>query len=210
MAEEYEFTNSWFELHRRVWDDLIQRLRPSKILEIGSFEGRSTCYLIDNLSSNGILSVHCVDTWEGGIEHQPGGVAESDMSAVEARFHRNTDLAVSRTVHPVNLIVDKARSVVALSRLIADDAGEFDLIYIDGSHQASDVLVDAILSFELLKLGSVMIFDDYIWNEANLKAIDPLRSPKIAIDSFTTIFARKLRIIPAESNYQVYVEKVLN
>ena len=110
----------------------------------------------------------------------------------------------------MNLIVDKARSVVALSRLIADDAGEFDLIYIDGSHQASDVLVDAILSFELLKLGGVMIFDDYIWKEANLKAIDLLRSPKIAIDAFTTIFARKLRIIPAESNYQVYVEKVLN
>ena len=110
----------------------------------------------------------------------------------------------------MNLIVDKARSVVALSRLIADDTGEFDLIYIDGSHQASDVLVDAIMSFELLKLGGVMIFDDYIWNEANLKAIDLLRSPKIAIDAFTTIFARKLIMIPAESGYQVCVEKALN
>ena len=66
MTGEYEFSNSWFEDNRRIWDDLIQRLLPSKILEVGSFEGRSTCYLIDTLSPHGTLSVHCIDTWKGG------------------------------------------------------------------------------------------------------------------------------------------------
>jgi predicted O-methyltransferase YrrM len=36
----------------------------------------------------------------------------------------------------------------------------FDLIYVDGSHHTDDVIVDAIKSFELLKIGGIIIFDD--------------------------------------------------
>ena len=207
LEGDYEFTNQWFELNRRVWDDLIQYLLPSRVLEIGSFEGRSTCYLIDTLSSQGPLSLHCIDTWQGGIEHQSGGQGESDMSAVEIKFHRNTGLAISRSAYPVNLIVDKARSSYALSKLISNGNAEFDFIYIDGSHQAPDVLMDALMCFELLRVGGVMVFDDYIWNEGLPGGVDPLRCPKISIDAFTTIFSRKLKLIPAASVYQIYVEK---
>ena len=44
---EFQFTNSWFDsVARNVWDQLIPKINPSKILEIGSYEGASTCYLI--------------------------------------------------------------------------------------------------------------------------------------------------------------------
>ena len=208
LGGEYEFTNSWFEDHRRIWDDLIQSLLPSKILEVGSFEGRSTCYLIDTLASQEPLLVHCVDTWQGGVEHQSGGQMESDMSAVEVRFRRNIELAISRSPCSVNLIVDKARSSVALAKLIVDGNSDFDLIYVDGSHNATDVLMDALMCFQLLRVGGVMVFDDYIWHEGLPVEVDPLRCPKIAIDAFTTIFARKLRLIPATSIRQIYIEKL--
>ena len=204
---EYEFTNRWFDLNERVWDDLISRLNPSRVLEVGSFEGRSTCYLIDRIAAKKSLAIHCVDTWEGGIEHRSGGGAESDMGAVELRFLRNTELAISGAARSVDLVVHKAKSEDALARLIAAGEDEFDFIYIDGSHQAPDVLTDAILCFQLLKVGGVMVFDDYIWYEGLPGGVDPLRCPKIAIDSFTTIFSRKLRIVPAASVYQIYVEK---
>jgi hypothetical protein len=46
----FEFTNSWFESSARsTWDQLIPQLKPKRILEIGSYEGASTCYLIDKL-----------------------------------------------------------------------------------------------------------------------------------------------------------------
>ena len=205
--ECYEFTNQWFDLNKRVWDDLIQRLVPSRILEVGSFEGRSTCYLIDQIAADRHLVLHCVDTWEGGIEHKPGGGAESDMSAVEARFCRNTGLAISYANQPVDLIVHKAKSAEALAGLIAAGEDVFDFIYIDGSHQAPDVLADAILCFHLLRVGGVMVFDDYIWHEELADGVDPLRCPKIAIDSFMTIYSRKMRIIPASTIYQLYAEK---
>lgn len=206
-VSDYEFTNQWFDLNRRAWDDLITRLSPAKILEIGAFEGRCTCYLINQLACERALTLHCIDTWQGGIEHQAGGQAESDMNAVEARFRINTELAISLAAQPVNLVIHKAKSSDALSRLIANGEPGFDFIYIDGSHQAPDVLTDAILSFQLLNINGVMVFDDYIWDEGLPGGVDTLRCPKIAIDAFTTIFARKMKIIPA-TNYQVYLEKI--
>ena len=46
----YNFTNDWFNYHKYIWDSLINDLNPSKVLEIGSFEGASACYLIDKIS----------------------------------------------------------------------------------------------------------------------------------------------------------------
>lgn len=40
----------------------------------------------------------------------------------------------------------------------------YDFIYVDGSHLAPDVLTDAVLSWRLLKPGSIMIFDDFLWD----------------------------------------------
>jgi hypothetical protein len=34
--------------------------KPKNVLEIGSFEGRSTCWLLENTDAK----VTCVDTWE--------------------------------------------------------------------------------------------------------------------------------------------------
>ena len=86
--------------------------------------------------------------------------------------------------------------------------GHFDFIYIDGSHQAPEVLCDALLCFLLLKKNGVMVFDDYLWHEELSYGLDPIRSPKIAIDAFTNIFCRKIRIVSRAPLYQLYVEKI--
>ena len=50
-----------------------------------------------------------------------------------------------------------------LSNLISQGHKEsFDFIYIDPSHQAPDILTDAVLAFKLLRLSGVMVFDDYL------------------------------------------------
>ena len=89
-------------------------------------------------------------------------------------------------------------------------AGEapFDLIYIDGSHTAADVLIDAVLAFQLLRVGGVMIFDDYLWSMEPALSVDPLNMPKPAIDAFAAIFLRKTRVLPGLPNAQCYVEKI--
>jgi hypothetical protein len=69
----------------------------------------------------------------------------------------------------------------------AGKQGYFDFIYVDGSHQAPDVLADAFLSFRLLRENGVIAFDDYLWQEALPDGIDSIRCPKLAIDAFTNI-----------------------
>ncbi|MCE2870849.1 MAG: class I SAM-dependent methyltransferase [Oxalobacteraceae bacterium] len=204
----YDFTNTWFESAKPVWDSLIPQINPTRILEIGSYEGASTCYLIEKLGISKNIELHCIDTWEGGVEHKIGGSAHTDMSIVEKRFNNNASLAISKVNNNVQLFIHKSFSVLALSKLIAEGKkGYFDFIYVDGSHQAPDVLCDALLSFELLKNNGVIAFDDYLWQEVLPNGTDPIRCPKPAIDAFSNIYCRKIKIISAPL-YQLYVQKI--
>ena len=204
----YEFTNNWFAFAKDIWDYTIPQINPTKILEIGSYEGASTCYLIEKLAASKDIELHCIDNWQGGIEHKKDGTVETNMSIVESRFHRNIKIARNNVENDVNLVIHKEFSDVALSKLIAEGKqGYFDFIYIDGSHQAPDVLCDAILAFRLLKNGGVIGFDDYVWQEQLPYGTDPIRCPKIAIDAFTNIYCRKLRIFSIPQ-CQVYVQKI--
>lgn len=205
----YDFTTEWFEnTAKAVWDQLIPQINPTSILEIGSYEGASACYLIEKLGQSKNIELHCVDSWEGGLEHQEGGCAESDMSAVEKRFHKNIKTAKSKINNDAHIVIHKNNSDLALSKMIADGKqGYFDLIYVDGSHQATDVLCDAILSFRLLKNNGVIVFDDYLWQEPTSYGIDPTRCPKPAIDAFTNIYCRKITHIIAPL-YQLYLQKI--
>lgn len=186
----FEFTNKWFEITAKsIWDDLIPKIKPTKILEIGSFEGASACYLIAHCASERSIEMHCVDTWEGGVEHKAAG---TEMTEVERRFLTNTKIACEQARHAVELRIHKGPSNICLAKMIGQGLlNHFDLVYIDGSHQAPDVLSDAILSFPLLRVDGTMIFDDYLFRSSRG---DPLDGPKIAVDVFLNIFFYKMRI----------------
>jgi len=204
----YQFTNTWFDGSKHTWDQFIPQIKPEKILEIGSFEGASACYLIEKLAMDNGMEIHCVDTWEGGLEYKSGGMYEADMNLVEARFKHNTGLALSNAAKKVDLFVHKGYSDMQLAKLLATGKQNyFDLIYIDGSHQAPDVLCDAVLGFKLLKVGGYMFFDDYLWAEELPYGKDPIRCPKPAIDAFVNINFRKISIVQAPL-YQLYIRKL--
>jgi len=208
--EKYIFTNDWFDIAaRKEWSKLIPRIAPKSILEIGSYEGASTCFLIDALAPQQALNIHCIDSWAGGEEHQSDGRFATDMQSVEARFKANVGLAIKRhKTSNVSVVVHKKRSDAALAALIAEGrTGYFDFAYIDGSHQAPDVLFDAVAVFQLLKVGGMMVFDDYLWVERDAQHMNPVQSPKIAIDAFTNIYCRKLRVRSAPLR-QLFVEKI--
>jgi hypothetical protein len=208
LENNYDFTNQWFEQTKAVWDYLIPKFRPLKILEIGSFEGRSICYVIEKLAGMPDLEIHCVDTWTGGAEHQADGPASYDMQSVEQRFHHNVQVAIDRSKSKINIKIHKGCSDLVLSKLIADgNADYFDLIYVDGSHQAPDVLSDAVMGFKLLKKNGIIIFDDYLWGDNRAADFDVLNCPKIAIDSFVNIYYKKLKILRLPL-YQLYLQKI--
>jgi cephalosporin hydroxylase len=202
MEPDYEFTTDWFTTWSGVWTQILDRIKPRTYLEVGVWEGRATCFVIDRCAGAGPMEVHCVDTWAGGVEHDPAGMAD-----VERRFDANVARAAGRAAHPVQVHKHKAPSAEALVRLLAEGRAErFDLIYLDGSHQAPDVLTDAVLAFRLLKVGGVLIFDDYLWSMEEPGRQDFYNMPKPAIDAFLNIFQRKVDVLSTPL-YQIYTRK---
>jgi predicted O-methyltransferase YrrM len=199
---EYQFTKDWFGWAPPVWEQLIPML-PERtedgrsFLEIGSFEGRSMVWIIENMMQDGD-HLDCIDTWHGGEEH-----GQEDMGSVEARFDYNLALLEQRfpTIEIEKL---KGSSVAQLGNMTAGlDRGTWllDFIYIDGSHIAKDVLTDACMAWPLLKPKGIMVFDDYVWGNPR----DILHRPKVAIDAFVNIFAEEVEVIHV--GYQLVVRK---
>jgi predicted O-methyltransferase YrrM len=205
VSETYEFTSDWFSHHAPVWQEVLRRWPPSHVLEIGAYEGRATCFLIDTLAAQRPIELHCVDTWLGSPENDP-----SAMPEVERRFDANVAAARAKAAHPVDFTKHKTLSHVTLARLLAEGRGEsFDLVYVDGSHQAPDVLSDAVMAFLLLKVGGLMIFDDYLWSMEGQGRQDHYNMPKPGVDAFVNVFQRKLTLISAPL-YQLYTRKIAN
>ena len=82
----------------------------------------------------------------------------------------------------------------------------FDLIYIDGSHFFNDVLIDAIKSFELLKKGGIIIFDDFLWALNNSSEYPPKEIVIGAINVFLKSKKGKYEILFV--SYQLIIRKL--
>jgi predicted O-methyltransferase YrrM len=200
---EYKFTKDWFNWAPPVWEQLIPLLpaRPERggreFLEIGSFEGRSTVWIAENMMED-VDALACIDTWEGGEEH-----VEEHMDEAEQRFDYNRALLEKKFPHRA-VEKFKGTSVQWLAHWLVEtpqNRENFDFIYIDGSHIAKDVLTDACMAWPLLKPKGLMVFDDYMWGNPR----DILHRPKPAIDAFCNLFAEEAEIIHV--GYQLVVRK---
>ena len=207
MSEALAFTNNWFGPRiSALWDQLFRTSQPGRALEIGCYEGASACHMIRRFARNHPLELHCLDTWTGGREHRPGGPYEADMVEVEARFDRNTRIAREAATHPVDFKKHRGESDQGLATLLATRGpGYFDFIYVDGSHQAADVLCDAVVGFRLLRVGGIIAFDDYLWREPHVP-LNLLHCPKLAIDAFSTLHFDRLKAVFGSAQ-QFYFEK---
>jgi predicted O-methyltransferase YrrM len=57
-------------------------------------------------------------------------------------------------------------SIKALG-ILREENAVFDFIYVDGSHQRDDVMIDCLGAWRLLRDGGVMLMDDYTWMPDN-------------------------------------------
>lgn len=183
------YAEDWFSRHAASWGRHLGHLKGTEChaLEVGVYEGRGSVWLLENVLTHPASTLTCVDTFAGGAEH-----AGTDLGGLEARFRANT------APHGRKVVTIKGRSDEALRGL---PAGRYDFASIDGSHEAADVLSDAVLSWPLLRPGGRACFDDYGW------WLDPApeRSPKLAIDAFLAVMRGRLEVI--DRGWQVWVKK---
>jgi predicted O-methyltransferase YrrM len=190
--QKYIFTVDWFSHNIPSWDIYLNNFKNKpnlNFLEIGSFQGRSTVWLLENILTDENSSITCIDTFEGSIEHHI--YSKNELINLFDIFLHN----VSTFKNKINIIRGKSQEVLKLLN------ESFDFIYIDGDHTAVSVIEDAILSFSLLKKGGIMIFDDYEWLVMN----NYIDNPKPAIDAFLEIYANKITLL--YKDYQVIIKK---
>jgi hypothetical protein len=176
----YSFTSDYVSKHVTNWNRFLEeyRNRPDvRMLEIGSYEGRSAVWFLENILTHPTSSLVCVDLFT--------------CLPLNLRFDHN--IGVSGLGDKVTKM--KGRSETILRTLPLD---HFDIIYIDGSHQAACVLMDAMLSWYTLKRDGVMIFDDYLWYLEEDR-------PQMAIDLFLKSFEGNYELLLKD--FQVAVRK---
>lgn len=180
----YHFTKDWFTNNIPLWQSELSRYKtqPTLFLEVGSYEGRSALWALDNILTHPRSKAYCVDSFEAGTF---------------PTFQRNT--AAYRKAKKLVTLRGKSQDMLKHPTLLSLK-DSFDIIYLDANHHTSHVLEDAILSFPLLKPGGLLIFDDY----TNSKNHDQT-CPKPGIDAFLDAYAPYLRVL--HTRWQVIAQK---
>jgi predicted O-methyltransferase YrrM len=169
----YDFTHDWFSMRTDPWrEHVVPRLpRPFRWLEIGSHEGRSACWMLDEVMQPGD-AITCVDVWGGPFDGY-------DAKGAESRFDTNVAGRAEKY---------KQRSHEFLARAIAEHR-IYDGVYIDGDHHARIVLEDSVLAWRVLRVGGVVVWDDYRWQRENVVP------PAPAIDAFLDIYGSRAEVL---------------
>ena len=176
------YTTDWVSPFEERWRDELSHLKNQsnvRILEIGSFEGRSANWFLDNIATHPSSSVTCVDPFGPRLEQF---------------FYHN--IRVGGNAERVVKLKGKSQDVLR----DLDLKERFDFIYVDGCHLPACAITDITLSWDLLKLGGVLIIDDYGWDEPPL-----LDRPELAVDSFLQIFEPYIEV--RHKGHQVIVRK---
>lgn len=195
MYEEGKtFTVDWFSPNITKFCQLLQPFSLQDnihFLEIGSWQGRSSCFFYENYIKNKRnATLTCIDTWKGSMEND----SKSSENIWETFCHNTSSYDKSK------LLIIREESKHALKKTLLN---HYDFIYIDGSHLTKDVLQDAVLAFECVKKNGIITFDDYLWTYYS----DPLLNPKTGIDAFLTCYKNQLEIL--EKANQVSIRKII-
>lgn len=160
-------------------------------LQLGVFTGDATLWLCENILTGDGSMVVDVDTWQGSDEQSH---KEMDFNDVYETYKRKVGLYIQR-IHSV-----KQSSLSFLITELNRHTGiRYDFIYIDADHTASSVLVDAELSWHLLKNGGVMAFDDYTWG----RDLAPSKTPRPGILLFVDKHKEELETLVINNQYWI-------
>ncbi|KAH9938677.1 nucleotide-diphospho-sugar transferase [Fomitopsis serialis] len=194
-AYQFTPTQDWFSFNVDAWRGLFPRVRSTepRVLEIGSWEGRSAVFLLTELCAQGGEAV-CIDHFD-----------LMKSAAGQERYSKITH-NLSLTGKPFRVLDEF--SFPALMTLLGEEMDNpnpgYDWIYVDGSHEADDTFLDGELVWRLAKKGAVVIFDDYHWDK---EPSDSIHHPKRGIDAFMTLHRGEFDVLSRPEQYQVVLQK---
>ncbi len=159
LENNYHFTRDNFTYRIPLWQPQLEPLIDHEgvnILEIGIYQGMSSCWLLDTVLTASSSKLVCID------------------SRIESIFKDN--LAKTNKRDQVTLLIgDTHQHLASLT------SESFDVVSLQDKRKLiNHVRKNAKLTWQLLKVGGLAMFNDYGWqNRAN-----PEQNPQKGIDEF--------------------------
>jgi glycosyltransferase involved in cell wall biosynthesis len=152
--------------------DLALKYCPenSTFVEVGSWMGRSTCYMGEQIKkSSKNIKFYAVDTWEGSeeISHKETikRLKDKNLSLFDVFNHHLQLCDVQNQVIPL-----KTTSLEATQQF---EDNSIDFLHIDASHDYENVIADIIAWYPKVKPGGFITGDDYAINwEGVIQAVN--------------------------------------
>ena len=164
--------------------------KPVKYLEIGAFYGFNMISVAETYCLHPESKLYCIDPW---LDYQDYYEYKGQQDNTYNHFLNNIEKSGIKD----KTIIKRGFSN---EEIVKFEDNFFDIIYIDGSHEPEYVLEDAVLSFRKLKVGGIMIFDDYGWGGPDLT--------QRGIDGFLSGYHKKIELINLNHNSQTFIKKI--
>ena len=155
LVERFEYVPGMLDWSNAGLLYLLSRTSSVRgdVVELGSWQGRSTCFLAQGCRDSGNGVVHAVDHFKGNTGRESHYVVgKEDLSDLKSNFETNIARAgLSDRVVLHDMSSQDARSEVS---------SPVRLLFIDAEHTYSAVTNDISVWRDALTPGAIVVFDD--------------------------------------------------
>jgi len=169
LDERYTFNQGWYDALLNT--DMALNTHPEaqklalipdecrQIVEIGIYEGASSCFWSDFYLSHPYSRLISIDPFTGSEEHhaKPENYPELDRIELTARGN----IAKSDNAAKIEIIKGCSWDVFPELNRRFPSGPWIDVLYIDGAHDPTSIARDTTLYVPMVKSGGLVIFDDY-------------------------------------------------
>ncbi len=169
LSDRYNFNQGWYDallntdaVLNEATEGEVFRLDPKEkrqIVEIGVYEGASTCFWSDFYLDHPESRLISIDPFTGSFEHHENPENYPELGCIEYTARGN----VAKSDNAAKVEIIKGFSWFVFQELVLrnDTDRWIDVLYIDGAHDSASVARDVALFCPMVKPGGLVIFDDY-------------------------------------------------
>ena len=181
-------TSDYFSLNAYYWDLIINKnFNTFSYLEIGSWEGNSALYILENFKTKKVVCVDIWDLYEDSYKNESFKRFENFQSNLLSYKDRYSFFKNTSDI------------------FFKDNNEKFDIIYIDGWHEAPQVYKDICNSWNCLNKDGIIICDDYFYGD--IKSNLNINLPADSINRFILENENKVKVLNV-NNTQVFIKKL--
>ena len=160
LANFHEKVDGYFDYSGFYSSLAFDALDGSEVVEVGSWQGKSTIYLANQFKAFGKRAhIHCVDTFDGGTDEviQKRVKEMGGPDVAQERIQENL-----RRAQVGWMVTTHRKPSVEAASDFQDDS--MAAVFIDADHSYEAVKADLAAWYPKVKPGGIIAGHDFVWN----------------------------------------------